>query len=57
VPKEQPLPLAQAIVQFLLEKRRTSDATKDTIEREFRAASVASRYRAIYHEVGARGTE
>lgn len=57
VPKEQPLPLAQAIVQFLLEKRRTSDATKDTIEREFRAASVASRYRAIYDEVGARGTE
>jgi glycosyltransferase involved in cell wall biosynthesis len=48
VPREQPLPLARAIVEFLLEKRRTSQATRETIEREFRKAGVAARYRAIY---------
>lgn len=57
VPKEQPLPLARAIVQFLLEKRRTARGTRDTIEREFRQASVAARYRAIYEEARARGPE
>lgn len=55
VPKEQPLALARAVVQFLLEKRRTAAATRDTIEREFRPASVAARYRRIYEEVLARG--
>jgi glycosyltransferase involved in cell wall biosynthesis len=51
VPREQPLPLARAIVASLLEKRRTDDGTRATIEREFRAASVAARYRAVYDDV------
>jgi glycosyltransferase involved in cell wall biosynthesis len=54
VPKEQPLPLARAIVQFLLEKRRTGATTQETIEREFRPQGVASRYRALYHDVQSR---
>jgi len=48
VPREQPLPLARAIVEFLLEKRRTSRATYETIERDFRKSGVAAHYRAIY---------
>jgi glycosyltransferase involved in cell wall biosynthesis len=48
VPRERPLPLARAIVDFLLDKRRTSEATRGTIEREFRPAGIAGRYRAIY---------
>jgi glycosyltransferase involved in cell wall biosynthesis len=53
VPREQPLPLARAIVDFLLDKRRTSEATQEIIEREFRPASVAARYRALYADVTA----
>jgi len=48
VPREQPLPLARAIVGFLLDKRRTSGTTQEAIEREFRRGGVAARYRAIY---------
>jgi glycosyltransferase involved in cell wall biosynthesis len=48
VPREQPLPLARAIVGFLLEKRRTSAGTRETIEREFRPSGLAARYRTIY---------
>jgi glycosyltransferase involved in cell wall biosynthesis len=48
VPREQPLPLARAIVEFLNDKRRTSPGTRDTIERDFRRAGVAARYRAVY---------
>jgi glycosyltransferase involved in cell wall biosynthesis len=55
VPREQPLPLARAIVEFLLEKRRTCAATRDAIEREFRPAGVAARYRDTYRETIARG--
>jgi glycosyltransferase involved in cell wall biosynthesis len=51
VPREQPLPLARAIVGFLLEKRRTSATTQETLEREFRPAGVASRYRSVYGRV------
>ena len=54
VPREQPLPLAQAIVAFLLEKRRTNQDTRDAIEREFRPAGVAAKYRALYHDVTSR---
>jgi glycosyltransferase involved in cell wall biosynthesis len=57
VPKEQPLPLAKAIVQFLLDKRRTTQATQDAIARDFRPASVSSRYRAIYDEARTRASE
>ncbi len=48
VPREQPKALAGAIDRFLLEKRRTDQATRDTIEREFRPSAVAGRYRALY---------
>lgn len=51
VPREQPLPLARAIVEFLLDKRRTGRGTRYTIEREFRKAGVAARYRALYERV------
>jgi glycosyltransferase involved in cell wall biosynthesis len=51
VPREQALPLSQAIVSFLLEKRRTVAGTRETVEREFRKAGVAARYRAVYDEV------
>jgi phosphatidylinositol alpha-1,6-mannosyltransferase len=51
VPREQPLPLARAIVDFLLDKRRTNDDTRAIIEREFRRAGVTARYRAIYEDV------
>lgn len=54
VPREQPLPLARAIVDFLLDKRRTNGDTRAIIEREFRRAGVAARYRAIYEDVTAR---
>jgi len=51
VPREQPMPLARAIVEFLLDKRRTRQATQDTIERDFRPSGVAERYRAVYDHV------
>jgi glycosyltransferase involved in cell wall biosynthesis len=54
VPREQPLPLARAIVEFLIDKRRASETTRETVEREFRPAGVAARYRAIYEHVTSR---
>jgi glycosyltransferase involved in cell wall biosynthesis len=48
VPREQPLALADAIVDFLQNKRRTMAATREILEREFRPAAVAARYREIY---------
>jgi glycosyltransferase involved in cell wall biosynthesis len=54
VPREQPIPLARAIVGFLLDKRRTTTATHEIVERDFRPAGVAARYRALYHDVMAR---
>jgi glycosyltransferase involved in cell wall biosynthesis len=48
VPREQPLALAAAITGFLDRKRRTLPSTRDTIERDFRPASVAAKYRALY---------
>ena len=51
VAREQPMPLAHAIVAFLLDKRRTSQTTRDTIEREFRPTGVAAKYRALYDDV------
>jgi glycosyltransferase involved in cell wall biosynthesis len=50
VPREQPLPLAAAIVHFLDHKRRTLPATRTVIERTFRPAAVAAQYRAIYEQ-------
>jgi glycosyltransferase involved in cell wall biosynthesis len=55
VPREQPVPLARAIAEFLRHKRRTMPGTRETIEREFRPAAAAAQYRAIYDEIaGAR---
>jgi glycosyltransferase involved in cell wall biosynthesis len=50
VPREQPLALASAIGDFLRDKRRAFDSTRDLIEREFRAPAVATRYRQVYTE-------
>ena len=49
------MPLARAIVEFLLQKRRTEPDTRDTIERDFRPAAVAAKYRALYRGVQSRG--
>jgi glycosyltransferase involved in cell wall biosynthesis len=54
VPREQPLPLARAIVEALDDKRRTDARTQDIVERDFRPAGVAARYRALYEAVTAR---
>jgi glycosyltransferase involved in cell wall biosynthesis len=51
VPREQPLPLAAAIVDFLGHKRRTLAGTREAIERTFRAPAVASQYREVYERV------
>ena len=48
VPREQPLPLANAISYFLDHKRRTLPATRTLIERTFRAEAVAAQYRSVY---------
>ena len=48
VPREQPGPLAAAIVRFLQHPRRTLPDTRDAIERLFRPAAVAAQYRGIY---------
>jgi glycosyltransferase involved in cell wall biosynthesis len=48
VPREQPLPLARAIVDFLNRKRRTRRATDATLDREFRPAAIERKYREIY---------
>jgi rhamnosyl/mannosyltransferase len=48
VPREQPVALASAITRFLDDKRRTSASSRTTIERDFRPAAVAGRYRMLY---------
>jgi glycosyltransferase involved in cell wall biosynthesis len=48
VPREQPMALAGAIIHFLRHKRRTLPATRETIERGFRATSAAAQFREIY---------
>jgi glycosyltransferase involved in cell wall biosynthesis len=55
VPREQPLPLARAIIQLLDEKRRTRMATRELVEREYRPDSVERQYRAIYQRVAQLG--
>jgi glycosyltransferase involved in cell wall biosynthesis len=49
VPREQALPLAAAIVQFLDDKRRTLASTQRIIDETFRPAAVAEHYRNAYH--------
>ena len=48
VPGEQPMALARAIIYSLEHRRRTLSSTRETIEREFSAAAVDARYRAVY---------
>jgi glycosyltransferase involved in cell wall biosynthesis len=51
VPREQPLPLAAAITDFLDNKRRAYVSTRETLAREFSPAAVAARYRELYTNV------
>jgi rhamnosyl/mannosyltransferase len=48
VPRGQPAALAHAITRFLEKRRRTGASSRAIIEREFRPAAVAGRYRALY---------
>jgi glycosyltransferase involved in cell wall biosynthesis len=48
VPREQPAALAHAISRFLENRRRTSQSSRAIVERAFRPAAVAGRYRALY---------
>ena len=50
VPREQPLALASVIGDFLRDKRRAFETTRDVIEREFRAPAVAAQYQQVYTE-------
>ena len=50
-PREQPIALGKSITHFLQNKRRTLAGTRETIEREFRPAAVASQYWGIYEEL------
>ena len=51
VPREQPQPLARAIVNALAGKRRTREETRQTIEDRFRAGAIARQYWDIYAAV------
>ena len=57
VPREQPLALAAAITDFLDDKRRTLPATRETVNREFRPAAVAAKYRDLYDTLARRVRE
>ncbi len=48
VPREDPQALAAEVIRFLERKRRTSEATREVVDREFRPAAVAAGYRAVY---------
>lgn len=50
VPKENPPALAEALIAALSSPRRTRPATDAVLTREFRPATVAARYAAIYRE-------
>jgi hypothetical protein len=43
--------LANAIIHFLQNKRRTLSGTLSAIEHDFRPAAVAAQYWSIYHQV------
>jgi glycosyltransferase involved in cell wall biosynthesis len=51
VPREQPMPLAHAIIYFLKHKRRALPAARDAVEKSFRPEAVAAQYREIYARV------
>ncbi len=51
VPGDNAEALAQAVIAALAAPRRTRDATRQTLEREFRPAAVAASYYRIYHSL------
>ena len=51
VPRKAPKALAGAVNDLLASPRRTSPATANVIERDFRPHAVASRFRSIYRQV------
>jgi glycosyltransferase involved in cell wall biosynthesis len=51
VPREHPAALADAIVTFLRQPRRTRESTAAALDREFRPAVSAARYADIYRSV------
>ena len=51
VPREQPIPLAHAIVAFLDNKRRVRESTLRVIDQEFRPPAVHAQFQAIYRAV------
>ena len=54
-PREQPIPLANAITHFLQHKRRTLPGTREAIDRAFRPEAVMAQFNEIYADVTARG--
>ena len=50
VPRERPIALGAAIVRFLDHKRRAMAGTSRLVDRTFRPAAVAGRYRDVYAE-------
>jgi len=56
VPREQPLPLARAIITFLDEKRRTRESTGRIIAQEFSPAAVERQFRDIYRAIATRAS-
>ena len=50
VPREDPAGLAAAIIEALDRDRRATAATQELIERDFRPAAVAERFRRVYRE-------
>jgi glycosyltransferase involved in cell wall biosynthesis len=50
VPREQPYPLARAVIEHLERKRRTRPESRDVLAREFRPAVVAERFRHTYEK-------
>ena len=55
VPREQPMALAGAIIDFLRHKRRTLAGTEETIERGFRPTAASAQFRQIYIAVRSGG--
>jgi len=46
-----------AITDFLDDKRRTLPATRDLLDREFRPAAVAAKYRELYDTLAGAGQQ
>jgi glycosyltransferase involved in cell wall biosynthesis len=55
VPRDQPMPLAAAVVHFLENKRRTLPGTRAALEREFSTVAIADRYWSIYSQIAGQG--